>query len=88
MILRLGKNLHMGVSQILDLVRQLPNNEQLAIAEAILHSLLTQEKGNSSSYEPDAKLAIAAEALFEDYAKDEELTIFTQLDGEAFHEEW
>lgn len=78
----------MGVSQILELVRQLPYEEQLAIAEAILHSDLEQERKYIQPDENlDEQLAIAAEALFEDYAKDEELTIFTQLDGEAFHEE-
>ena len=72
----------MGVSQILELVRQLPYVEQLTIAEAILHSILEQEKRHPYTDHEDVKLSIAAEALYEDYEKDEELTIFTQLEGD------
>ena len=77
----------MGISQILELVKGLPYVDQLTIAEAILHSVLEQEKGLSKVGDDDTKLSIAAEALYEDYKNDEELTIFTQLDGEAIHEE-
>lgn len=77
----------MGVNQILDLIRQLPYLEQLTIAEAILRSILDREKRSSRFDVSDEKLSIAAEALYEDYEKDPELTVFTQIDGEAFHEE-
>ncbi|MBL7794745.1 MAG: hypothetical protein JNK77_20585 [Saprospiraceae bacterium] len=77
----------MGVNQILELVKQLPYVEQLTVAEAILHSILQQQRGHTYTDEEDARLSIAAEALFSDYEKDEELTVFTQLDGESIYEE-
>ncbi|NUQ23230.1 MAG: hypothetical protein HUU34_04705 [Saprospiraceae bacterium] len=77
----------MGVHQILALVKQLPFVEQLTVAEAILHSILQQQRDHTYADEEDARLSIAAEALFADYEKDEELTAFTQLDGEGIYEE-
>lgn len=71
----------MGVNQILDLVRQLPYLEQLTIVEAVLRSMLEREKGSSKFDVSDEKLSIAAEALYEDYERDAELTIFTKIDG-------
>jgi hypothetical protein len=72
----------------MELVQKLPYLDQLKIAEAILHSILEKEQeGQPSSEIVDVKLAIAAEALYKDYMEDEELTVFTQLDGEAIYEQ-
>ncbi|MBN8682506.1 MAG: hypothetical protein J0L99_07630 [Chitinophagales bacterium] len=84
----LGPKFTMGVNQILDLVQGLPYLDQLKVAEAILHGILEKEQpGQTVSDTEDAKLMIAAEALYEDYIADEELTIFTQLDGEVVYEQ-
>lgn len=74
----------MGVSQILELVQDLPRIEQLKIAEAILHSILEKEQHEKTSYNIEKdNLSIAAEALLQDYLEDDELTIFTHLDNDA-----
>ncbi len=78
----------MGVSQILELVQDLPRIEQLKIAEAILHSILEKEQHEKTSYNIGGEnLSIAAEVLLQDYLEDDELTIFTQLDGDSIYEE-
>jgi hypothetical protein len=78
----------MGVNKIMELVQNLPYLEQLKIAEAILHSILERaQKDIPAADTEDARLAVAAEALFKDYVEDEELTIFTNLDGDVFYEQ-
>lgn len=76
---------------ILVLFKELSMADRVNIAEAILH--LVQQDLKQISYSPhlsksrrQQQLAIAAQTLLPDYQTDDELTSFTVLDGEAFHE--
>jgi hypothetical protein len=78
----------MSVNQIIQLAKQLPAMEQLAIAEALLQSVIAQQKMYPDPVIDDQQtsMSIAAEALLNDYTNDEELTIFTQIDGDPVYE--
>jgi hypothetical protein len=68
----------MNTSQIVTEIKRLPLQERIMIMELIRKNirLETQSKG----------LAAGAEALLAHYENDEELTAFTALDSEDYHE--
>ncbi len=80
----------MTKAEILDELKKLPPRERLGVVEAAIH-LLREELQNTAqpTFRDEAKqqMADAAKALLQDYQQDDELTCFTVLDGEAFHEE-
>ncbi len=69
--------------KILDAIRQLPLNEKLYIIELIFKDIREDAINKGKEGEERKK---AAELLLKDYQEDEELTIFTTLDKEDFHE--
>lgn len=69
----------MTTTKILHEIEKLSMADQKKIAELIIqhvHNILS----------PTHDLRIAAETLLDDYRKDPELTAFTALDAEIFHE--
>jgi hypothetical protein len=75
-------------TDILEELKKLPPEDVLSIIEAALRGLredLAPTKQLLPEREPKHRLAIAAEALYDDYATDTELTSFTGLDAEDFH---
>jgi hypothetical protein len=67
----------METVDIMRSVNQLPWQQQMLLAERIIHSIRQKEQPS---------LKIAAEHLYADYMTDENLTVFTQLDCEDFYE--
>lgn len=57
---------------------QLPADEQMYIAERIIHACRKTEE--------QERWRQAAETAYHDYKNDKDLTIFTKLDGEDFYE--
>lgn len=76
----------MNISKILRILPQLSNSDLLKIAQEALR-LTRQEKDNLTPEEIKKQWSIAATEALEDYTSDEELTVFTSLDGEPFHED-
>lgn len=74
----------MSTTQILKLIKELPVNEKLQIAEAILRSIL---KESETEEKEEKELESVAKDLLEEYQTDKELTIFTELDIVDFYEE-
>jgi hypothetical protein len=75
-------------SEILEELKKLPPEELLAVVEAALVQVredLQRMKRPTPERDLKRQMAIAAEALFADYAADRELTAFTDLDAEDFH---
>jgi hypothetical protein len=85
---RPGQGGHVTKTDILDELKKLPPEDVLSIIEAALRGLredLAPTKQVLPDTERKHQLAIAAEALYDDYAADSELTSFTVLDAEDFH---
>ena len=78
----------MRQTEILNELRKLSAKERLEIIEAVIH--LLQEDIQKIEHPPirierKGQLAVAAKALLLDYKEDDELIIFTTLDGQNFH---
>ena len=73
----------METLQILEAIKRLPLREKMHIVELIFKDI--REETISSEQEVE-KRKRAAELLLFDYKSDEELTAFTVLDKEDFHE--
>jgi hypothetical protein len=76
----------MTTTDILDELKPLNNAERLAVIETATR-LIREDLGQQAESSIDGtqqQLAKAAEALLPDYSSDEELTVFTSLDGEDF----
>ena len=69
--------------QLLDAIRQLSLSEKLNLIELIFRDIKEEA---INSVEEDEKRRMAAEHLLADYQEDEELTAFSALDQEDFHE--
>lgn len=69
--------------QILDAIKRLPLSEKFFIIELIFRDI-REEAANKGTAEEERRKA--AELLLADYQGDEELTVFTVLDKEDFHE--
>ena len=74
--------------KIIDELKKLPESEILMILEKTLH--FVREKSRQMEKQRfkinKLQLTAAANALYKDYSTDDELTIFTELDSENFHE--
>lgn len=68
----------MGANEIIEKIQKLPFTEKMYVIEKSISLIRKQELQN--------QMQLAAEALYEDYASDKELTAFTQLDLEDFYE--
>lgn len=68
----------MSTSELIDEIQKLSVNQKFKVIEATLKSIKEEENTND--------LTIAAEALYNDYATDKNLTAFTSLDLENFYE--
>lgn len=73
----------MSTLQIIDVIKRWPLSEKLRIIELIFRNIReeTLEKEDEQQRRREA-----AGLLLEDYQNDEELTAFTVLDKEDFHE--
>jgi len=67
----------MQETDIMHNISRLPKSQRMLLVEYIIRSIRHEEQ---------SPLKKAAECLYEDYLKDKELTIFTQLDCEDFYE--
>ena len=68
----------METREIIRVIRKLPVSKRMLIVERTLKTIRESETRK--------KMVEAANALLEDYKNDKELTVFTQLDYEAFYE--
>jgi len=68
----------METTTIIQEIDNLPAYKRMLIVEQIIRSIRLNNQKES--------LHIAADRLYDDYKNDKELTIFTQLDCEAFYE--
>jgi hypothetical protein len=78
----------MSALKVLDQLKQLTNAERLAVIETatrlIREELVDQSRG---AREQDRRLRVAAESVKDLYEPGGELTEWTALDGEDFHDE-
>ncbi|BAY61595.1 hypothetical protein NIES22_16620 [Calothrix brevissima NIES-22] len=75
----------METQQILQALANLNVSDRLKIAEVAL-KLVLQEQNSLTKDEQKRQLKLAAMTAIEDYARDGELNIFSDLDGEDFYE--
>ena len=68
----------MGTKEIINAIKKLPVNKRMLIIERTLRTIRVSETRN--------KMTDAADALYEDYYENKELTEFTLLDCESFYE--
>ena len=68
----------MKTAQLMQEICKLPLDKKFFVVEQTLKSIKSEE-GNKH-------LAVAADALFDDYTNDKSLTAFTSLDFEEFYE--
>ncbi len=79
----------MTQTEILEELKKLTPAERLAVVEAAIRLIredLQRAMQPLTRADRTKQLAEAAEALLPDYTADGELTAFTALDGEDFHE--
>ncbi len=67
----------MTTTAIIKEINKLPLTEQLLLVEKTLKAIRRQK---------EHKMDTAVNALYNDYASNKELTIFTKLDAEPFYE--
>jgi hypothetical protein len=79
---------YMSASEVLDRLKHLTNSERLAVIEAATR-LIREDLANPVriAREQDRRLRAAAEAIKDLYEPGGELTEWTALDGEDFHDE-
>ena len=68
----------MGAREILKEIKKLPVSERMLIVEKVLKNI--RETAIKKNMEE------AADALFEDYKSDKELTVFSSIEFESFYE--
>ena len=68
----------MDTTTLIQEIERLPLTQKILIMETTLQSIKRQETAR--------QMEVAAEALYDDYANDKELTAFSILDGEDFYE--
>ena len=68
----------MGTKEIINAIKKLPVNKRMLIIERTLRTIRVSETRK--------KMTDAADALYEDYYENKELTEFTLLDCESFYE--
>jgi hypothetical protein len=75
-------------TEILEELKKLSPKQRIEVIVSAIHLLqedLRQVEQPLTRMERKRQLAMAAEALLPHYEEDNELTIFTSLDGEDFH---
>jgi len=76
----------MSKSEILDELKKLAPAERLSVIETALRQLRGDlQQADPAREDKRKQLALAAEALYADYAVNEELRAFSVLDSEDFH---
>jgi hypothetical protein len=76
----------MSKTEILEELKKLTPAERLGVIETALQQLRGElQQAEPTGEEMKKQLTLAAEALYADYAADEELTAFSVLDSEDFH---
>ena len=76
----------MSKTEILEELKKFGPAERLSVIETALQQLRGDlERAEPAREDEKKNLAHAAEALFADYATDDELRAFSVLDGEDFH---
>ncbi|MDA0745633.1 MAG: hypothetical protein O2954_03890 [bacterium] len=76
--------------ELLDELKRLSPEDRLELIEEALRLLkedIRKQSQHVSTPNRRFQLAEAARVLLKDYEEDSELTSFTDLDGEAFHEQ-
>ena len=68
----------MGTKEIINAIKKLPVNKRMLIIERTLRTIRVSETRK--------KMTDAADALYEDFYENKELTEFTLLDCESFYE--
>ena len=68
----------MSTDEIIKEIQRLPIQKQILIIEEIMHSIRKKAE--------EKQMELAAEALYEDYKKDKNLTAFTGIDFDNFYE--
>jgi hypothetical protein len=68
----------MKTKELIKEIQKLPVRERIYVIERSMHLIRKQEE--------ESQIKEAAEELYNDYLKDKELTIFTNLDFENFYE--
>lgn len=68
----------MSAFDLISEIRKLPVSEQMLVVERTVHSIRVAET--------QKRMRHAANLLYDDYATDPELTAFTVLDTQDFHE--
>jgi len=68
----------MNTNELLKEIKRLPVNKRIYLIEKTLSSLRKNEDVN--------QMNLAAESLYSEYANNEELTAFTDIDFEEFYE--
>ena len=68
----------MGTSEIIKEINRLPISERIYVVEKTIHSIRTSKDKN--------QMKNAVNELYAEYKSNKELTIFTNLDLEAFYE--
>lgn len=68
----------MQANKILEEIKKLPITKRLYVVEKTMNSIRIEEEKNEMSR--------AAEILLPEYEKNEELTVFTQIDFDDFYE--
>ena len=67
-----------NTSELLKEIKRLPVNKRIYVIQKTLSSIRKDEDGN--------QMNLAAESLYSEYANNEELTAFTDIDFEEFYE--
>jgi hypothetical protein len=68
----------MNTNDLIQELQRLPVQERMYVTEKLLHSIRTQVNHN--------QMQEGAEALYQDYKNDRELTAFTNIDLDNFYE--
>jgi len=68
----------MKTTELIKEIQKLPLRKRIYVIERTIRLIRKQEE--------DSQMEIAAEALYEDYKDNKELTAFTNLDFESFYE--
>jgi len=68
----------MKTTELIKEIQKLPLRKRIYVIERTIRLIRKQEE--------DSQMEIAAEALYEDYKDNKELTAFTNIDFESFYE--
>jgi len=75
--------------EIIEEINKLTSIEQLEVIKTVLQTVQTESEQTKNLLKREVlrqQLEVSAQLMLNDYLNDEELTIFTALDGEDFYE--